>query len=220
EPSDVQGTVADAAAAIVYSIAAGATIINASWTTLLVPGDVSPADSHDLRDGCAAARDADVLMVCIAGNDGYNLDYSPVYPGAYEMPNQIVVAASNYNDEIWHIPGSPYQIRTGFGPSTVHLAAPGISITTTEARGSCVLCSDSTNPDEWYTTMDGSSASAGVVSGVAALVKSRYPEANGPVLPPRIVAGGHGVCFARPPFPHTRPSRPTPAPPGPRHKTP
>src|SRR5262249_625222 len=99
------------------------------------------------------------------------------------------VAASNYNDEIWHIIGAPYQIRDGFVPSTVHLAAPGVSITTTEARGSCVLCTSSTDPDPWYTTMDGSSASAGFVSGVAALVKSRYPEANGPVLRQRIVAG-------------------------------
>src|SRR5262249_18828569 len=188
-PSNIDGTVGDAAAAIVYSVAAGANIINASWTTLLVPGDVSPADSHALKDACATARDADVLMVCIAGNDGYNLDYSGVYPGSYEMPNQIVVAASNYNDEIWHVPGVPYEIRTGFGPSTVHLAAPGISITTTEARGSCILCTDSTNPDDWYATIDGSSASAGFVSGVAALVKTQYPEANGPVLRQRILAG-------------------------------
>jgi subtilisin family serine protease len=189
EPSDVEGTVADAAAAIVYAVTAGANIINASWTTLLVPGDVSPDASRALKDACAMARDADVLMVCIAGNDGYNLDYSPVYPGAYEMANQIVVAASDYNDQIWHIQGSPYEIRTGFGPSTVHLAAPGVSITTTEARGSCALCSSSTNPDDWYTSMDGSSASAAFVSGVAALVKSRYPEANGPVLRQRVVAG-------------------------------
>jgi subtilisin family serine protease len=189
DPSDVEGTVADAAAAIVYSIAAGASIINASWTTLLVPGDVGPTEGQALKDACAAARDADVLMVCIAGNDGFNLDYSPVYPAAYKMPNQIVVAASDYNDEIWHIIGAPYEIRTGFGPSTVHLAAPGVSILTTQARGSCTLCSSSTNPDDWYTTMDGSSASAGFVSGVAALVKSRYPEANGPVLKQRVVAG-------------------------------
>lgn len=188
-PTDVQGTVSDAAAAIVYAVAAGANIINASWTTLLVPGDVSPTDSHALKDACSVARDADVLMVCIAGNDGYDLDYSPVYPGAYKMPNQIVVAASDYNDQIWHTPGPVFEIRTGFGVSTVHLAAPGISIMTTEARGSCVLCSSSTNPDDWYGTMDGSSASAGFVSGVAALVKSRYPEANGPVLRQRVVAG-------------------------------
>jgi subtilisin family serine protease len=189
DPTDVQGTVADASAAIVYAVAAGANIINASWTTLLSPGDVSPADSRALRDACATARDADVLMVCIAGNDGFDLDYSAVYPGSYEMPNQIVVAASDYNDQVWHIPGPAFEIRTGFGASTVHLAAPGISIMTTEARGSCVLCTTSTNPDDWYGTMDGSSASAGFVSGVAALVKSRYPEANGPVLRQRVVAG-------------------------------
>jgi len=189
DPSDVQGTVADAAAAIVYAVAAGADIINASWTTLLSPRDVGPAGSRALKDACATARDADVLMVCIAGNDGFDLDYSSVYPGSYQMPNQIVVAASDYNDQIWHIPGPAYQIRSGFGASTVHLAAPGVSIMTIEARGPCILCSSSTNPDDWYVSIDGSSASAGFVSGVAALVKSRYPEANGPVLRQRVVAG-------------------------------
>jgi subtilisin family serine protease len=189
DPSDVEGTVGDAAAAIVYSIAAGASIINASWTTLLVPGDVGPSEPQALKDACAAARDADVLMVCIAGNDGFDLDYSPVYPAAYKMPNQIAVAASDYNDQIWHIPGASYEIRSGFGPSSVDLAAPGLSIMTTQARGSCTLCSSSPDPADWYIAMDGTSASAGFVSGVAALVKSRYPEANGPVLRQRIVAG-------------------------------
>jgi subtilisin family serine protease len=189
DPSAVEGTVGDAAAGIVYSIAAGADIINASWTTLLVPGDVGPTEPQALKDACAAARDADILMVCIAGNDGFDLDYSAVYPAAYKMPNQIVVAASDYNDEIWHIPGVSYEIRTGFGPQSVHLAAPGISITTTQASGLCTECSSSSDPNDWYTTMDGTSASAGFVSGVAGLVKSRYPEANGPVLRQRIVAG-------------------------------
>jgi subtilisin family serine protease len=189
DPSAVEGTVGDAAAGIVYALAAGASVINASWTTLLATGNVGPTESQALKDACAAARDADVLMVCIAGNDGFDLDYSPVYPAAYKMPNQIVVAASDYNDQIWHIPGADYEIRTGFGPSSVHLAAPGISITTTQARGLCTECSGSANPDDWYTSMDGTSASAGFVSGVAGLVKSRYPEANGPVLRERIIAG-------------------------------
>jgi len=189
DPTEVDGTVADAAAGIIYAVTVGADIINASWTTLLAPGEVSPTDSQALKDACAAARDADVLMVCIAGNDGFNLDYSTVYPASYEMPNQINVAASDYNDQIWHVPGADYEIRTGFGPKTVHLAAPGISILSTQARGTCPLCSLSTNPDDWYSSIDGSSASAGFVSGVAALVKSQYPEANGPVLRQRILAG-------------------------------
>jgi subtilisin family serine protease len=46
-PSDINATVVDAARALLYSIAAGATIINASWTTpLSVPEDQANA----LRD--------------------------------------------------------------------------------------------------------------------------------------------------------------------------
>lgn len=186
-PLSYEGTVADAARAIIYSIAAGATIINASWTTLLEPGLVPPEAARALKDAVEAANDAGILMVCIAGNEGFNNDINPVYPGRYQLPNQIVVAASDFNDQIWHPPDNPFEIKSGFGPHTVHLAAPGVSVLTTKARGDCAECSSSSNPDDWYTTMSGTSASAAFVSGAAALVKSRYPEANAYVIRRRIL---------------------------------
>jgi subtilisin family serine protease len=189
DPVQFSATVTDAARALVYSIAAGASIINASWTTLLNPGEVPDDAPLALQDAVKATDDAGALLVCIAGNEGYNLDYSNIYPGSYGLPNEIVVAASDYNDEIWHPFFNPYLIKTGFGPHTVHLAAPGVSVLTTQAHGNCFLCTQDSDPANWYTRQDGSSISAALVSGVAALLKSKYPNDSAVLLKRRILQG-------------------------------
>ena len=188
-PSDFSATVADAARSLVYSIAAGASIINASWSTVLDADLVSEEVALALADAVRATNDAGVLLVCIAGNEGYNLDLSKLYPASYFLPNQIVVAASDYNDQIWRPVDNPFFIQTGFGPNTVNLAAPGVSVLTTQARGTCLLCTDETDPLEWYTSATGTSVSAACVSGVAALVKSRYPNDSAILLKRRILEG-------------------------------
>lgn len=191
-------TISDAARSLIYAVAAGASIINASWRTLLFSDDVTAEDIRALEDAVKATNDAGVLLVCIAGNEGYNLDYSKIYPASYNLPNEIIVAASDYNDEIWHPPFNPYVIRTGYGPNTVHIAAPGVSVLTTQARGNCLGCTQSTDPNDWYTRADGTSISAAVVSGVAALVKSRYPADNAVALKKRIMNGAETVDLLRP----------------------
>jgi subtilisin family serine protease len=188
DPEDFDANVADAARSLVYSIAAGASIINASWRTFLseeVPEEVASA----LQDAVSATNDAGILLVCIAGNEGFDNDDSKIYPTAYHLPNQIVVAASDYNDEIWHPPFNPFHHNSGFGAHTVDLAAPGVSVLSTAARGDCVLCSKSQKPEDWYARGDGTSISAALVSGVAALVKSKYPNDNAILLKRRILAG-------------------------------
>ncbi|HVG19669.1 MAG TPA: S8 family peptidase, partial [Blastocatellia bacterium] len=188
-PGDYDATVADAARALIYAIAAGASIINASWRTLLPVDTVSEEDARALQDAVAATDDAGALLVCIAGNEGFDNDYSKVYPGAYQLSNQIVVAASDYNDEIWHPVFNPYEIKTGFGQRTVALTAPGVSVLTTSARGNCPLCTDSDDPNEWYVRGDGTSLSAAYVSGVAALLKSTYPNDNAIMMKQRLMKG-------------------------------
>ena len=183
DPFGFEATVVDAARSLIYSIAAGASIINASWTVVFFE---TPFEGPALEDAVLATNDAGILLVCIAGNEGYNNDFSKVYPGAYGLPNQIVVAASDFKDDIWR---SGLFIKTGFGERNVHLAAPGVSVFTTSARGNCILCSDSDDPDEWYEFIDGTSASAAVVSGVAALVKSRYPDDYVTLVKRRILDG-------------------------------
>jgi subtilisin family serine protease len=188
-PEDFDATVADGARSFIYSIVAGASIINASWRTYLTPEDVPEEAALALQDAVSAANDAGVLLVCIAGNEGFNNDFSKIYPSAYQMPNQIVVAASDYNDEMWHQPFIPLPLTSGFGKHTVDLAAPGVGILSTAARGNCGLCSTSSDPADWYTRADGTSVAAALVSGVAALVKSKYPNDNAVLLKRRILAG-------------------------------
>ncbi|HXU37879.1 MAG TPA: S8 family serine peptidase [Blastocatellia bacterium] len=189
DPTQYSATVADAARSLLYSIAAGASIINASWTTKLTSDDTHSDEAKALEDAVNATNDAGALLVCIAGNEGYDLDYSQIYPSSYKLPNQIVVAASDFNDEIWHDGFNTFPIRSGYGPSTVDLAAPGVSVLTTRARGNCFLCTQSNDSRDWYTRADGTSISAALVSGVAALLKSKYPTDNGIVLKRRILAG-------------------------------
>jgi len=184
-PEEVEATVVDASRALIYSIAAGAAVINASWRTLLPVDEVTPAQANMLRDAVAATNDAGVLLVCISGNEGYDNDFSKVYPGNYQMANQIVVAASDYNDQI--IRGFPFPFVSGIGQRTVHLAAPGANVVTTAARGDCLLCSDSEDSADWYAQINGTSASAAFVSGVAALVKSKYPNDSAVLIRRRIL---------------------------------
>jgi subtilisin family serine protease len=173
-PTDVEATIASAARALMYAIAAGASIINASWSQTTL----DDTESQTLRDAIVATNEAGLLMVCIAGNLPYNLDVKPVYPASFLLPNQIVVAGSEFNDEIWHVPFDPLHYLGGYGTRTVDLAAPGTTIFTTSARGDCESCSRSTDPAQWYISIDGTSASAAYVTGVAALIKSQYPDAN------------------------------------------
>jgi subtilisin family serine protease len=189
DPTQFSATVADAARSLLYSIAAGASIINASWVTLLDSDLVSEQTALALADAVKATSDAGVLLVCIAGNEGYNLDYSKIYPASYFLPNQIVVAASDFNDEIWRPLNNPFMIQTGHGPTSVHLAAPGVSVLTTQARGNCFLCTQDSDPLKWYTAASGTSVSAACVSGVAALAKSKYPGDSAVLLKRRIVQG-------------------------------
>jgi subtilisin family serine protease len=180
---DIEATIAGAARALLYSIAAKASIVNASWSQ----EKLDDTEFNTLRDAISATNDAGILLVCIAGNLPYNLDFQGIYPAKYQIANQIVVTASQYNDEILHVPFDPLNFKPGYGTRTVDLAAPGMDIFTTAARGECESCSRSVDPSQWYSTINGTSASAAYVSGVAALIKSKYPEANAIIMKRRMV---------------------------------
>jgi subtilisin family serine protease len=186
-PAQFEATVVEATRALVYAAAAGAHIINASWRSLGSVDQVTNDQLSLLQDAINATGDAGALLISIAGNEGYNNDNVKVYPGAFQMANQIVVAASDFNDNIWHDDFYPFTVRSGFGLKTVALAAPGVSIVTTTPHGDCLLCSQSNDPVNWYTHADGTSLSAAFVSGVAALVKSKYPNDNALLLKSRLI---------------------------------
>jgi subtilisin family serine protease len=114
---------------------------------------VGTAFSPKLREEIEVLGANDILFVTAAGNTGNNDDEEAArrYPCAYDLPNEICVTASDDNDRLpsW----------ANYGPHTVDLAAPGVSI-------------DSTLRGETYGYLSGGSMAAPQVAGAAALILS------------------------------------------------
>lgn len=140
------GSVSDAAAALDYAVANGARISNNSWG--------GNGNSRTLRDAIARAGSAGHLFVAAAGNEGLDLDSTPSYPAAYDLPNLVSVAATDHADQL-----APF---SNYGSTSVDLAAPGVRILSTLPPGS-------------YGRYSGTSMAAPHVAGVAALLLSAEP---------------------------------------------
>ncbi|WP_265112160.1 S8 family peptidase [Halosolutus halophilus] len=106
-------------------------------------------DYATLANACEYARDRGCLLVGAAGNEGAD---GVMYPAAYE--DVIGVSAVDENDSI-----AAFSNR-GTG---IDLAAPGTRLV-------------SAVPWDGYARMSGTSMAAPVVSGVAGLVRSAYPD--------------------------------------------
>jgi len=160
--ADGEGTIADEIEGIQYAIAKGAKIINASFGS----GEYSQVEYNAIN----AANAAGILFVAAAGNGGEdgigdNNDLTPFYPASYNLPNIISVAATDQND-----------VRasfSNFGPTSVHVAAPGVYILSTVPLGvTFALCTGS--PYAGYDFCTGTSMAAPHVSGLAGLLYSYY----------------------------------------------
>lgn len=145
-----EGTVSDAIACIDYARQMGAHIINASW------GGPDLFNSTALRDAIAAARDAGIIFVTVAGNNQGNNDLVPYYPGAFDLDNIVVATAIDRYDRLaWF---------ANYGALTVDLGAPGHEI-----------LSAWVGHDADYSYMNGGSMAVAYVSGAAALLRAHFP---------------------------------------------
>lgn len=154
--NDGGGSIGDAIIALNYVANRGVKIINMSW------GLDACISMPNLQTTLQALNNRGILLVTAAGNGdargiGINMDITPSYPSAYNLLNQINVAAST---------GSNFLIGfSNYGRKAVHVAAPGVGIY-------------STVPNNEVETMSGTSMAAPMVSGAAALLWSARPAAT------------------------------------------
>ncbi|ROO90231.1 type VII secretion-associated serine protease mycosin [Actinocorallia herbida] len=135
------------AKAIRYAVDHGADVINMS----LGGGKADYTGSETEMDAVDYALSKGVVLIASMGNDGAGQNRRN-FPAAYE--GVIAVGAVDRSYQPWS--------DSNHNP-WISLAAPGVGIVTTQ-------------PENAYATDDGTSASAAIVAGVAALLRSRFPE--------------------------------------------
>jgi len=152
----------DVANAIRYAVDNGAKVINMSFGKGFSP-------YHDkVQEAIAYAVSKDVLMIHAAGNDAVDIDYTENYPKkpAFDYIDSnnrklFLNIGANTKNEGEELIAS----FSNFGASEVDVFAPGNEIYNSV-------------PQSDYKNLQGTSMAAPMVAGVAALLKSRYPQAS------------------------------------------
>lgn len=148
----------DIANAIYYAVDNGAKIINMSF------GKAYSPHKEAVDAAVKYAEEKGVLIVHAAGNDSENIDEEDNYPSRQyanskkKAENWIEVGASS-----WKESAELTAKFSNYGKKTVDVFAPGVEIY-------------STTPNQSYESLDGTSMAAPVVTGLAALLMSYYPD--------------------------------------------
>jgi len=148
----------DVANAIIYAVMNGAQIINCSFGKYFSP-------QREMVDSALVlAAGKGVLIIHAAGNESADIDIEKHFPdpasagGKLTAANWITVGASSMKADKT-LPGR----FSNYGKKSVDLFAPGVDMY-------------SLYPQNKYHTGDGTSFSAPVVTGIAATLKSYFPQ--------------------------------------------
>jgi len=156
----------DVANAIYYAVDNGASIINMSF------GKGYSPDKGYVDAAVRYALEHDVLLVHAAGNSAENNDTAPNFPndmyakpvkaGLFKKekvaPNWLEIGALSWKTGDTRVAGF-----SNYGKKNVDLFSPGVALY-------------STVPDNEYRKADGTSMAAPAAAGVAAIIRSYYPE--------------------------------------------
>ena len=147
----------DIALAIRYAVDNGAKVINGSFGK-----DYSPHKDW-VFDAIKYAESKDVLIIHAAGNDSKNIDVEPNFPTdeieGKEFANNVITIGAinqNYGDKM-------VADFSNFGATNVDVFAPGVKIY-------------ATIPENKYKYEQGTSMASPNAAGVAALIRSYYPN--------------------------------------------
>lgn len=165
------------ALAIRYAVDNGAKVINLSF------GKQFSSNPGVVRNSVRYAEENDVIIVNAAGNTGLNIDSAMVYPndqldnGSEITNNYVSVGAHTrfYNELL--VPA-----YSNYGNSNVDIFAPGDDIY-------------SAMPGDRYGYQGGTSMAAPMVSAVAGLLRSYYPELKSSEVKQIILDSGIEVPF-------------------------
>ena len=148
----------DVALGIRYAVDNGAKVLNTSFGKYYSP------HPDWVYDAIKYAASKDVLIVNAAGNDGLDLDTVNVYPndqidnGSEIADSFLTVGALNYK-----YGGELVADFSNYGKTNVDVFAPGVKIW-------------ATTPLKTYEFLQGTSMAAPEVAGVAAMIRSYYPN--------------------------------------------
>lgn len=148
----------DVALAIRYAADNGAKVVNMSFGKSFSPY------RHWVFEAIKYAEEKDVLLIHASGNDGKNIDVKNNWPNdsvdkVTEIADNLLTVGAisiNYNEKL---PAG----FTNYGQKNVDIYAPGVQIY-------------STVPKDKYAKFSGTSMASPEVAGVAALVRSYYPQ--------------------------------------------
>jgi cell wall-associated protease len=167
----------DIALGIRYAVDNGAKVINGSFGK-----DYSP-HAEWVWDAIKYAESKDVLIVFAAGNDGKNVDTEPSFPSDSKdkktefASNVLKIGALNNNY-------GPKMVAdfSNYGATNVDVFAPGVKIY-------------ATIPDGKYKYEQGTSMASPNVAGVAAMIRSFYPNLKAAQVKQIIMQSGTPINF-------------------------
>jgi len=156
----------DIANAIYYAVDNGASIINMSFGKSYSP------DKAAVDAAMRYAAEHDVLLVHAAGNDSENNDTDPNFPNdMYASPIKKGLFKKEKNIPTWMEIGALSFKKdenrvakfSNYGKKNVDVFSPGVQIYATV-------------PDNGYKNLQGTSMASPAAAGVAAIIRSYYPE--------------------------------------------
>lgn len=144
--------------AVYYAVDNGAKVINMSFSKAFSPY------ADKVNEAINYAQSRGVIVVHAAGNKALDLDMNANYPEAQSANRDLSFEIGASSSRLFS-KSFQYAFFSNYGKNSVDLFAPGYFIL-------------STRPENGYFVGSGTSISAPIVSGVAAMLLGKFPEAS------------------------------------------